>query len=97
MLMCMLGKLSKDPKVDWLRHLPELVHVYKSTRSAITGYSLHYLMFGHQHCLCIDFYFPKINGMKKHQHVDHYIAELCEWLWEAFKEAEVQSISEAER
>ena len=38
-----------------------------------------------------------IRGMKKHKHVDHYIAELCEWLWEAFKEAQVQSISEAER
>ena len=35
--------------------------------------------------------------MKKHQCVDHYIAELCEWLWEAFKEVQVQSMSEAER
>ena len=36
-------------------------------------------------------------GMKKHQHVDHYFAELCEQLWETFKEAQVQSTSEAER
>ena len=28
---------------------------------------------------------------------DYYIAKLCEWLWEAFKEAQVQSTSEAER
>ena len=35
--------------------------------------------------------------MKKHQCVDHYIAELCEWLWEAFNELQVQSTSEAER
>ena len=35
--------------------------------------------------------------MKKHQHVGHYVAELCEWLQEAFKEAQVQSTSEAER
>ena len=35
--------------------------------------------------------------MKKHQCVDHYITELCEQLWEAFKEAQVQSTSEAER
>ena len=35
--------------------------------------------------------------MKKHQCVDHYIAELCEWLKEAFKEAQMQSTSEAER
>ena len=35
--------------------------------------------------------------MKKHQHVDHYIAQLCGQLQEAFKEAEVQSTSEAKR
>ena len=38
-----------------------------------------------------------IRGTQKHQHVDHYIAELCEWWWEAFKEAQVQFTSEAER
>ena len=35
--------------------------------------------------------------MKKHQCVDHYVAKLHEQLWEAFKEAQVQSTSEAER
>ena len=35
--------------------------------------------------------------MKKHQHVDHYIAELCEKLWEAFKVTQVQSMLEVER
>ena len=39
MLMCMIGKLSKDNKADWAKHLPELVHAYNSMRSAITGYS----------------------------------------------------------
>ena len=34
---------------------------------------------------------------EKHQCVDHYIADLCEWLHKAFKEAQVQSTSEAER
>ena len=33
----------------------------------------------------------------KQQCVDHYIAELCEWLWKAFEEAQVQSTSEVER
>ena len=77
-LMHMIGKLSKDQKVDWMRHLPEWVHAYNSMRSAITRYSPHYLMFGCQPCLPIDFYFPTIRGMKEHQHVDHYIADLCE-------------------
>ena len=35
--------------------------------------------------------------MKKHYCADHYIAELHEQLQEAFKEAQVQSTSEAER
>ena len=55
------------------------------------------LMFGHWSCLPINFYFSTTRGMNKHQCVDHYVARLCEQLQEAFKEAQVQSISEAER
>ena len=91
MLMCMIGKLSKDWKVDWPRHLPKLVHAYISMRLAITGYSPHYLRFGYQLHLPISFYFPLNKGHKNTQSVDHYVAKLCEWLWEAFKEAQVQS------
>ena len=32
-----------------------------------------------------------------HKHVKHYIADLHEWLCEAFKEVQAQSTSEAER
>ena len=92
-----IGKLSKDQKVDRPKHLSELVHAYNSMRSAITRYSPHYLMFGCQLPLPIDFNFPLIRGTGKHQYVNHYIAKLCEWLWEAFKEVEMQSTSEAER
>ena len=45
----------------------------------------------------VNFYFPMIRGIKKHKCVDHYIDELCEQLWEAFKEVQVQSTSEVER
>ena len=47
---------------------------------------IHWLLFSHDK-----------GHEKKHQHVDNYIGELCEWLWEAFKEAQVQSTLEAER
>ena len=77
LMMHLIGKLSKDWKADWQKYFPELVHAYNFMRLAITGYSPHYLMFGHQLCLPIDFYFPTIRGMEKHQHVDHYIAALC--------------------
>ena len=32
---------------------------------------------------------------EKHQHVNHYVGDLCEQLHEAFKEVQVQSTSEA--
>ena len=46
-LMHMIGKLGKDQKVNWPKHLSKLVHAYNSTRLAITRYSLHYLMYRH--------------------------------------------------
>ena len=77
-LMCMIWKLVKDWKADWPKHLPTLVHAYNSTILAITRYSLHYLMYGCWLCIPIDFHFPMIRDMRKHQCVDHYITELCE-------------------
>ena len=46
MIMRMIGKLGEDKKADWPSHLPEIVHTYNATCSAVTGYSPHYLMFG---------------------------------------------------
>ena len=97
MLMQMIGKLGKDWKTDWHKHLPELVHAHNSMTLAIIGYSSHYLMFGWWVCLPIDFYFPTIVSTEKHQHVNHYVADICEWLHKAFKEVQAQSTSEAER
>ena len=54
-------------------------------------------MFRHQPCSPIDFYFPMIRGTEKHWHVDYYIAELCEWLQEAFREVQMQSMSKGKR
>ena len=96
-LMWMIGKLGKDQKADCPKHLPEFVHAYNATRLAITRYSPNYLMFGLWPCLPINFYFPTIVSTEKHQHVGHYVADLCEWLHEAFKEVQTQSTSEAER
>ena len=78
-----------------LKHLLEMVHAYNSMRSAITRYSPHHLRFGQWPCLPIDFYFPTIMITEKHQHVNHYVGDLCEQLHEAFKEVQVQSTSEA--
>ena len=45
-IMRMIGKLGEDKKADWPSHLAEIAHAYNATRSAVTGYSPHYLMFG---------------------------------------------------
>ena len=45
-IMQMIGKLGEDKKADWPSHLAEILHAYNATHSAVTGYSLHYLMFG---------------------------------------------------
>ena len=95
MLICITGKPSKDQEVDWPRHLPQLVHAYNSMRSAITGYSPHYLMFGCQTHLPVDFYFSMIQGTQKHWHVDYFVAEVCEQLPGAFKEVQEQSTAAA--
>ena len=97
MLMYMIGELCRIWKANLPKHLSELVHAYNLTRLAITRYIPYYLMFRCWLCLPVNSFFPMVRGMRKHQHVYHYIAELCEWLWEAFKKAQVQSMSEAKR
>ena len=46
MIMHMIGKLGEDKKADWPSHLAEIAHAYNATRSTVTRYSPHYLMFG---------------------------------------------------
>ena len=41
----MIGKLEDEYKGQWLRHFSKITHAYNSTRSAVTGYSPHFLMF----------------------------------------------------
>ena len=43
----MIGRLSQDEKANWPKHLPELIQAYNGMRSAITGYSPHYVLFGY--------------------------------------------------
>ena len=56
----MFGKLSQDEKANWPKHLPELIQAYNGMRSAIMGYSPHYLMFGYCPRFPIDLHFPMI-------------------------------------
>ena len=82
MIMHMIGKLGEDKKADWPSHLAEIAHAYNATRSATTGYSPHYLMFGRWPRLPVDFVFPTVGSNKapmreaSARKVDTYIASV---------------------
>ena len=92
----MIGKLASDKKVQWEQHLPELLQAYNSTRSAITGYSPHYLMFGRCPHLPVDFYFPMKGAHMHSHHIPAYVEEVRKHFKEAYTEAHLQTNSEAE-
>ena len=56
----MIGRLSQDQKANWPKHLPELIQAYNGMRSAIMGYSPHYLLFGYCPRFPIDLHFLTI-------------------------------------
>ena len=60
MVIKMIGKFLQDEKANWPKHLPELIQAYNGMRSAIMGYSPHYLMFGYCPRFPIDLHFPMI-------------------------------------
>ena len=75
-LFHMIGKLSRDKKAQWEQHLLELLQAYNSTRSVVTGYSLHNLMFGRHPCLPVDYYFPTVSAYERSRCIPAYVAEV---------------------
>ena len=89
----MTGKLASDKKVQWKQHLLELLQVYNSTRSVVTGYSLHYLMLRRGLCLPVDFYFPTKGAHVHSCQVPAYVEEVRKCFKEAYTEAHLQTNS----
>ena len=56
----MISKLEEDRKACWSEHLPELLLAYNATRSAVTGYSPYYLLFGKRARIPVDYLFPTL-------------------------------------
>ena len=81
--------------------MAEIVHAYNATRSTVTRYSPHYLMFGQWPRLLVDFVFPTIGSnaapMREAstRKVDTYVASVRDQLRSALTEAQAQSIVEA--
>ena len=99
----MIGKQGKDKKAHWPGHLAEIVHAYNATHSAVTGYSLHYLMFGWRPRLPVNFYFFTYRSSEaptraaSAKHVNKYVAIDQDWLRTTLQEAQTQSMAEARR
>ncbi len=53
-LLNMLGTLTPTDKLNWKKHIFNLIHAYNCTRHDSTGYSPFFLMFGRQLRLPID-------------------------------------------
>ena len=97
MLFHMIGKLSCDKKAQWEQHLPELLQDYNSTRSMVTSYSPHYLMFGRHPHLPVDYYFLMVSAFEHSHHVPAYVMEVRRCFKEAYAEAHLQTNCEAEK
>ena len=100
-IMCMIGKLGEDKKADWPSHLAEIAHAYNATRSTVTRYSPHYLMFGHWPRLPVDFVFPTVGSNEAPKReasarsVDVYVASVRDRLRSTLWEVQAQSSTEA--
>ena len=99
--MYMIGKLGEDKKANWPSHLAEIVHAYNATQSAVTRYSPHYLMFGWQPRLLVDFVFPTVGSNEAPTReasawsVDVYVASVRDRLGSTLQEVQAQSTTEA--
>ena len=96
-LFRMIGKLTHDKKAQWEQHLPELLQAYNSTRSAVTGYSPHYLMFERCPRLPVDYYFPTVSAFERSRHVPAYVMEVRRRFKEAYAESHPQTNCEAKK
>ena len=72
----MIGKLEEDKHRDWPTHLGSVVHAYNATRSLVTGFSPHYLMFGRQPRIPIDLLFLMIRRLNTMKTLDEYVTAL---------------------
>ena len=95
-LFHMIGKLSCDKKAKWEQHLLELLQAY-NTQSVVTGYSLHYLMFGRHPCLPIDYYFLTVSAYEHSRCMPAYVMEVWRCFKEAYTEAHLQTNCKAKK
>ena len=91
----MMGKLAEDKKARWSEHLPELLSAYNGTRSAVTGYSPYYLLFGRKNRMPVDCLFPTLCESPHRTKMEVSVATMQKRLKEAFEVARHLTYEEA--
>ena len=91
----MIGKLAEDKKACWSEHLPELLSAYNGTRSAVTGYSPYYLLFGRKNRMPVDCLFPTLYESPHRTKMEVSVATMQKRLKEAFEVARRLTYEEA--
>ena len=83
-IICMISKLEEDKKACWSKHLPELLLAYNATRSAVTGYSPYYLLFGRRLRIPVDYLFPTLHDSPHQTKMEVSVVAMQKRLKEAF-------------
>ena len=93
----MIGKLEQDKKACWSEHLPEMLAAYNGTRSAVTGYSPYFLLFGRKSRMPVDCLFPTLCDSPHQAKMELSVAAMQKRLKEAFTVARHLASQEAAR
>ena len=93
----MIGKLEQDKKARWSEHLPEMLAAYNGTRSAVTGYSPYFLLFGGKSRMPVDCLFPTLHDSPHQAKMEVSVAAMQKRLKEAFAVARHLNSQEAAR
>ena len=84
MIIQMISKLEEDRKACWSKHLPELLMAYNATRSAVTGYSPYYRLFGRRPRIPVDYLFPTLHDSPHQTKMEVSVVAMQKRLKEAF-------------
>ena len=93
----MIGKLEQDKKSHWSEHLPKMLAAYNSTRSAVTGYSPYFLLFGRKSRMPVDCLFPTLRDSPHQAKMEVSVVAMQKRLKEAFAVARHLTSQEAAR
>ena len=93
----MIGKLEQDKKARWSEHLLEMLAAYNGTRSAVTGYSPYFLLFGRKSRMPVDCLFPTLRDSPHQAKMEVSVAAMQKRLKEAFAVARHLTSQEAAR